>query len=216
MFCFNKEPEPDKVSGFYDQRYAEKNDHFAQKDSYIEELESALGHEPLTGGERVLDLCCNTGRTISYLNDKLKINAVGLDRNPVALEMAHQREPEVMFVRCEGPELPFAEGSFHRVVFNHALGHVPDAFGFVVECYRVLKPQGVLSIATPNYWYKLAMTIPNLFNTYQPDPTVLRTYSVSGLAQLLREVGFTQPLVYSFGEKTWAGSRSRVLAVAKK
>ncbi|MEI7780644.1 MAG: methyltransferase domain-containing protein [Planctomycetota bacterium] len=48
--------------------------------------------------------------------------------------------------------LPFAAGTFDAVYHSHVLEHLgqDDAATFVRECYRVLRPGGVVRIAVPN------------------------------------------------------------------
>jgi predicted SAM-dependent methyltransferase len=48
--------------------------------------------------------------------------------------------------------VPFNDNSFHAVYHSHVLEHFPkaDAVKFMKECYRVLKPGGVIRIAVPN------------------------------------------------------------------
>ena len=48
--------------------------------------------------------------------------------------------------------VPFNDYSFHAVYHSHLLEHFPkaDAAKFMKECYRVLKPGGVIRIAVPN------------------------------------------------------------------
>jgi len=48
--------------------------------------------------------------------------------------------------------LPFAEKSFDAVYHSHLIEHLPrdEAPGFLKECARILRPRGVLRIATPD------------------------------------------------------------------
>lgn len=51
-------------------------------------------------------------------------------------------------------DMPFAKNTFDYVVVSEVIEHVPDPDLALRECYRVLKPKGVLVLTTPNsFWY---------------------------------------------------------------
>ena len=47
-------------------------------------------------------------------------------------------------------ELPFTDGSFGVVIIKHIVEHLPDPARAIREISRVLEPDGVLILATPN------------------------------------------------------------------
>lgn len=51
--------------------------------------------------------------------------------------------------------IPFSDGSVDGVLASHFLEHLDlqDAWKFVAECYRVLKPEGVMVASVPNTSY---------------------------------------------------------------
>lgn len=64
---------------------------------------------------------------------------------------SRQTGPEV--IRADGRRpLPFDDASFQVVYHSHLLEHLDrdDAPGFLAECYRLLKPGGVLRVAVPD------------------------------------------------------------------
>jgi len=54
----------------------------------------------------------------------------------------------------EGEALPFREGVFENVVSGDVLEHVQDKIQYLRECWRVLKPGGMLILNTPREGWK--------------------------------------------------------------
>jgi ubiquinone/menaquinone biosynthesis C-methylase UbiE len=54
------------------------------------------------------------------------------------------------FVQVQDEKLPFADEHFDIVISNHVVEHVGDQQAHVSEILRVLKPGGIIYLATPN------------------------------------------------------------------
>ncbi|MGI9597909.1 MAG: class I SAM-dependent methyltransferase, partial [Acidimicrobiales bacterium] len=52
-------------------------------------------------------------------------------------------------VQANGLTLPFADGSFDRIIASEVLEHVPDDLGAMGELFRVLSPGGRLAATVP-------------------------------------------------------------------
>lgn len=208
----------------YDAAYAERMDAFARRTSSVEELGLLLEEVALDDGMSVLDLGCNTGRLGAALHAATGAVVTGIDPNEAAIARARQAYPEGEFLPYDGLRIPLRDASFHHVMINHVIGHVADPEFTLAEVCRVLSPGGSVSLVTPNRWYKLAMTVPNLWNRYTPDPTVLRFYTRRSLRALLLRHGFTVESLKTIGEGAWPFSaasapgamRMRVFALARK
>jgi len=112
-------------------------------------------------GERVLDIGCGAGRHA--------IEAVRRGAGTVALDMSHadlcsaQRgvaeyghvdvpaAGEFLAVRADARRIPFADGSFDRVIASEVLEHIPDDDVAIAELVRVLRPGGVLAVTVPRW-----------------------------------------------------------------
>ena len=58
--------------------------------------------------------------------------------------------PALSGVVCNGENLPFSSNHFDVVLFSQVLEHIPDDDKALLECYRILKKDGVLILAVPN------------------------------------------------------------------
>lgn len=46
---------------------------------------------------------------------------------------------------------PLKDNSFDRIVFSHSISHLNNLSDVLVECYRLLRPNGVVEIVAPHY-----------------------------------------------------------------
>jgi 2-polyprenyl-3-methyl-5-hydroxy-6-metoxy-1,4-benzoquinol methylase len=96
---------------------------------------------------RLLDVGCGSGEWLIFMQE-LGWQAEGVDFDECALEAATKKGLQV---RCGALEQQdFAIGSFDAVILNHVIEHVPDPEGTLSECWRILKPGGILVVCTPN------------------------------------------------------------------
>lgn len=102
-------------------------------------------------GRRVLDIGCGIGGPAFVLARKYGALVTGIDLEPQLVARATRRAAELgLSGQAEfrtvtlGP-LEFTDGSFDVVFTSGALTQTEDKAGIVSECYRVLKPGGVLT-----------------------------------------------------------------------
>jgi len=84
---------------------------------------------------RTLDVACGTGFLTQHLHGEI----TGLDQSASMLELARAKVPEGRFVQGDALELPFADGSFERVLTSFFYGHLEeeDRDAFLREARRV-------------------------------------------------------------------------------
>jgi SAM-dependent methyltransferase len=120
--------------------------------TYYEELDRLIeAYCGAASGERVLDLCCGTGRLRGLLRGAVSIT--GIDISTVAWAMARSRhadDPRVGFMAMEAGTLGFPDASFDRVLFVDAIEHVRDPAKVLAETARVLRPGGSAMITVAN------------------------------------------------------------------
>ncbi len=108
---------------------------------------------PLTPTSRVLEVGAGSGfYSVEVARRILEGQLELLDLQPQMLQKAKLKlEAEglhnVGYTPADAGELPFKEDSFDVVYLVAVLGEVADHAGFLKETYRVLKPDGTLSIS---------------------------------------------------------------------
>jgi ubiquinone/menaquinone biosynthesis C-methylase UbiE len=110
-------------------------------------------------------------------------------------------------VRGNAYNLPFQQGSFHLVLMDYVLEHLRYPFQCAREIGRILKPNGILIVRTPNLYHYVSVIsrmTPHWFHrlaadrarglTRSSDGDVLKTYyranTVRGVSDVFRRAGF--------------------------
>lgn len=102
----------------------------------------------LRSGHRVLDVGCGTGDFLRVLAPLVTPGgAVGIDLSETMIAEAQRRTSDdctnVSFRVGNALDLPFASGSFDRVLATQVLLHIPDPWAALTEMCRVLAPTGL-------------------------------------------------------------------------
>lgn len=96
----------------------------------------------------VIDIGCGNG-TVSEIIAKLGYNVTAAD----FANSHHATKPEPLFFKkCfdASDVFPFPDNYFHCVFSGELIEHLFDTDLFLRECKRVLKPNGILILTTPN------------------------------------------------------------------
>jgi SAM-dependent methyltransferase len=120
---------------------------------------------------RALDIGCGAGYGTAELAAQARF-AIGIDLSPEATAHARAAYPlaNVRFVPASATTLPFADASFHLVTAFEVIEHLESWRGLLVEARRVLHPNGVFLVSTPNKQYyteSRGRTGPNPFHTHE-------------------------------------------------
>ena len=142
-------------------------------------------------GDRVLDIGSAAGAIVHYLST-LGCEPVGVDLSELGVQMARERFPGLRFEVGDAARLPFADGSFDKVVAADVTEHVDDATlrGMFAESRRVLVPGGTLSIHTPNPKHVIERMKAHNF-VLEQNPTHIGLRTSSELRDELERAGFT-------------------------
>lgn len=103
-----------------------------------------LGDLP-SPGTRILDVGCGRGGACAMLARETRAaRVVGLDRCVEGIATCRQnvRDQRVEFIVGDAQALPFADGSFERVLNLESAHGYPDRAAFFSEVHRVLVPGG--------------------------------------------------------------------------
>lgn len=142
----------------------EKNMKIFKKLGFWEESAEAASSLPTTKNDLVLDLGCGNGYSTANIKAKL---AVGVDLSHHELAAAKKKYPKCEFVVADARQLPFATGTFDKVVAINMLHHVLDPEKVLNECNRVLKPGGTFISVDPNLTNPFGYTTRGLFRLLQ-------------------------------------------------
>lgn len=132
--------------------------------------------EPYVKGRFVLDIACGTGYGIGLMKRGARF-VVGVDvDHDAAVEAKAESGENAAVMLGDGISLPFADASFSAVTSFETLEHLHGRKEFLLELKRVLKPDGVLVLSTPNALYTKPVDgkPSNPFHIYEYTPVELR------------------------------------------
>ena len=176
---------------FNDRERSFENDLFERK-----KLKTLVSLVPRTG--KVLEVGCGYG-FLSFLmlakNRQVFASDVvrGIARKPLS--------KGVVFKKISQGKFPFESNSFDCVISTDVIEHVLDESGFMEECWRVLKKEGKLIMATPNI-YRLSFWLKTLVFQKPRFPSKANLTPALGMEQHLREYD-KKRLRFLFEKKRW-------------
>ena len=135
-------------------------------------------------GRSVLEAGCGEGYGADLLAD-VAGGVLALDYDPLTATHVAGRYPRVGVARANLVALPVRDGGCEVVVSLQVIEHLWEQERFLRECFRVLRPGGLLLLSTPN---RLTFS-PGRDTPLNPFHT--RELSGAELAELVRGAGFT-------------------------
>lgn len=177
-------------------------------------IDAALARnlEPLPHSQaRLLDVGCGNGNYLEFAR-RAGWQVQGLDFDPLAVAAARARgldvfEGTIKFLAAE-------QACFDRITLSHILEHVYDPWDLLADCYRLLKPGGVLWLETPNIGSNGQAVFGPNWRGLEP-PRHLHIFSRKLLRDKLTEIGFSNVLDCFSSFATGAMWRESRLIVAK-
>lgn len=161
-------------------------------------------------GARVLDAGCGAGPALRYLSGRGFV-AFGSDLVNYPLEQAHRLVPAARLVQSDLDRgLPYRDESLDVILMSEVIEHVSDPGFSLHECFRTLRPGGVLALTTPNLWDVRRVYFPLLGKVWSGDAdrTHRTLFNPTTLRVQLRRAGFGQVRVQAgFKPVGWLSSR---------
>lgn len=155
----------------------------------------------LAAGDLLLDLGCGFGR---HAFEGMRRGA-----DIVACDMAHDELVQVrsMFgamadagdtppgavgatVQGDATALPFADGTFDRIIASEVMEHIPDDAAALDELARVLRPGGTIAITVPAWLpEKVCWALSDAYHAPIAEGGHVRIYTESHLRSMMRAAG---------------------------
>ena len=152
----------------------------AETEIDLEHYHRYLAASQLVEGLAVLDVASGAGYGSAILRTRAKsVVGVDVDEQAVASARENFQAPRLTFQQGDCTDLPFRDKTFDAIVSFETIEHITEHEKFLDECRRVLKPEGLLIISTPErqrYNEQLA----------EPNPHHLKELSEDELRLLLK------------------------------
>jgi len=173
---------------YYDSWGLEQN----QDDLWRMKVKTCLAYLDLLGPHLVgrfsprqlLDIGCAHGFMLEAAKQK-GFEPYGVEISPAA--SAARSRGFIVYDRPL-PELNLSADTFDVVTAIDVIEHLPDIKAFVFEIYRIVKPEGLFILVTPDVGSWIAMIMKNAWPHYKPEHLVY--FTKRSLSVLLENIGF--------------------------
>jgi 2-polyprenyl-3-methyl-5-hydroxy-6-metoxy-1,4-benzoquinol methylase len=175
------------------------------KANYIED--EARRHFGETDQLSILDIGCGVGAIHPRLSNKFD-TITGIDISTECIKQAREVNPGVHYLSYQSNQIPFEDNSFDITLAMCVMHHVtPSEWdAFLLEAYRVTKPNGMILVFEHNPLNPLTRHAVN-HCPFDADAVLLNPGTIMGLAQasgfrkIHRQYIFTIPCASSIARK---------------
>lgn len=155
------------------------------------------------GTGRLLDIGCATGKLIFHMQN-LGYTVAGCDINAEAVNIAVNNGLEAQVGTIE--MVNFSQESFDIIYMGDVLEHVPSPMQVLKSAYRLLKPNGVIVIITPNAKSSFSTSTLLLSRitgfpwAHSEAPYHLFEFTHKSIQDLLKNTGFSPEETFTSGK----------------
>lgn len=156
-------------------------------------------------GKDVVEVACGTGPGIGLLSRVARSFEAGDYSNTMVQQVRRHYGERVMVRQFDAQAMPYPDHSKDVLAIFEALYYLPDVPAFIRECRRVLRPGGMVLIATAN------KDLPD----FNPSPYSHRYLGVVELVDQFGGEGF-KAACYGYMDVSALSLKQRVLRPVKK
>ncbi len=151
-----------------------------------------------SGAGWLTEILMGLGYEVYALEPSEDMIAVARERAAGFIRHHHYKNPPPVHYLCHGlEECSLADESVHGIIFHEALHHVVDEERGLAQCFRVLKPGGVLGVTGEGAWVpgdrRLESACEDEMRRYG---TLENPYTFEYLKYLLDNIGFEETTRY--------------------
>ncbi len=153
----------------------------------------------------VLEVACGTGQGLGFLASVAK-SLEGADISQEILEITRNHYGErITLKQFDVQDMPYEDASKDVIIIFEAIYYIPSFEKFIQECQRVLRPGGMILIATANK---------DLYD-FNPSPHSFEYFGVVELGGILHEHGFLSSY-YGYMPISNTNLKQKILRLIKK
>ena len=118
---------------------------------YAEHIVRYKAAADIVKGKVILDIASGSGYGTALLSKSAaKVYGVDVSADAVAYAQAHYGASNISYSQGDGQKIPLEDATVDIVVSFETIEHIKDYKQFIEEVKRVLKPDGLLLLSTPN------------------------------------------------------------------
>jgi len=165
-------------------------------------------------GAAILDIGCGDGSLLYQYRNRFD-HLIGLEYSSTRLEHARHNLKNYKFtgIECSAEMISaLDENSVDRIITADVIEHIPDVYAAAQEMFRILKPNGLLIINTPNIAFikkRVQLALGRFPSTSQQNEGLgsdilfdgghLHYFTYRSLRLLLERAGFAMVYRMAFG-----------------
>jgi ubiquinone/menaquinone biosynthesis methyltransferase len=177
---------------------------------YQKDLQRSVDRLNLIGDEKVLDLCCGTGKsTICCVNNLPNGKVIGIDNSEVMLKVAEEKyyhrydRNKLEFLKKDVMELDYDDNSVDAIFMAYGIRNMPDYKKALDNLFRTLKPGGKIAfheyslnnnLISHLYWKMLGYFVVIPVSTIISGSSTIFKYLVKSVDEFLSPNEFTNLL----------------------